>query len=58
MEGAVVSAQIAAKELAHDEGLLVAGPELPPEYPRPLLRLLVKLTAPLAALAWLRTRWG
>ncbi|HKA87801.1 MAG TPA: FAD-dependent oxidoreductase [Haliangiales bacterium] len=58
MEGAVVSARIAARELGHDEGVALAGPDVPREMSPFLLRLLVRLSAPIMVIPWLRARFG
>lgn len=58
MEGAVVSARIAAREIGHDEGVLLDGPELAPEMSPFLLRVLVRLSAPIMVIPWLRARLG
>lgn len=58
MEGAVVSARLAARELGHDEGVVVDGPTLPPEAPPFLLRLAVRASAPFMVIPWLLSRLG
>jgi hypothetical protein len=58
MEGAVVSARIAARELAADERVVLDGPSVAPEMSPFLLRLLVRLSAPLMVIPWLRARLG